>query len=105
MLQAGGVSVAEIKVGPEHRGGFGVRWFGASDFKVFSAMAEASVPTPDRELSVSLAYDKALKPGQKAYWALKAKDSSKRPVSGEAMLKIFDRSLEYYQADAGFWID
>ncbi|MBI4803058.1 MAG: hypothetical protein HY796_11095 [Elusimicrobia bacterium] len=105
MLPAGGVSLFEMKVGPEHRGGFGLRWFGASDFKVFSAMAEVNVPMPDRELSISLAYDKALKPGQKARWALKAKDSSGKPAGGEGTVRIFDRSLEYYQADAGFWAD
>ncbi|MBU2573783.1 MAG: hypothetical protein KKH28_06900, partial [Elusimicrobia bacterium] len=105
MMPAGGVSLTEIKIGPQHRGGFGLRWFGASDFKVYSAMAQADVPMPDRELSLSLAYNKTLKPGQKAFWALKAKDSSRRPVSGEGTVRIFDRSLEYYQAAAGFWGD
>ncbi|MCX5785875.1 MAG: MG2 domain-containing protein [Elusimicrobia bacterium] len=105
MIPSGGLSVVEIKVGPEHRGGFGLRWFGAGDFKVYSAMAEAEVPMRDRELSLSLDYDKTLLPGQKAEWALKAKDSFGKPVGGEGTVRIFDRSLEYYQKDAGFWSD
>ena len=104
-IPAGGVSLAEIKVGPEHRGGFGLRWFGAGGFKIYSAMAEADVPLKEKELSVSLAYDKVLKPGQKARWALKALDARGNPVNGEGTIRIFDRSLEYYQADAGFWTD
>jgi len=104
-IPAGGVSLVELKVGPEHRGGFGARWFGAGDFKIYSAMAEADVPLKDKELSVSLDYDKVLKPGQKAYWTLKARDARGRPVNGEGTVRIFDRSLEYYQADAGFWAD
>jgi len=102
-ISQGGLSLVEIKVGPRHRGGFGLRWFGAGGFKVYSAMAEAEVPMSDRELSLSLDYDKTLLPGQKARWALKAKDHLGKPVSGEGTVRIFDRSLEYYRKDAGFW--
>ena len=105
MLPAGGVSLAEVKVGRAHRGGFGLRWFGASGFKIYSAMAEADVALKDRELSLNLAYDKVLRPGQRALWALRAKDAAGKPVSGEGTVRIFDRSLEYYQKDAGFWTD
>lgn len=104
-IPSGGVSLAEVRVGPEHRGGFGLRWFGAGGFNIYSAMAGADVPPKEKELSLSLAYDKLLKPGQKANWALKARDANGRPVNGEGTVRIFDRSLEYYQADAGFWTD
>ena len=105
MLPVGGVSLAEIKVLREYRGGFGLRWFGASGFKIYSAMAEAAVPLKDRELSLNLTYDKVLKPGQKALWALKVNDAAGKPVSGEGTVRIFDRSLEYYQKDVSFWTD
>ncbi|MFA7008409.1 MAG: MG2 domain-containing protein, partial [Elusimicrobiales bacterium] len=104
-IPAGGVSLAEIKVGPEHRGGFGLRWFGAGGFKIYSAMAEADVPRREKELSLSLDYDKVVKPGQRTAWALKALDAAGRPVNGEAVVRIFDRSLEYYRTDSGFWTD
>ncbi len=104
-LRYGGLSLFSLKVGREHRGGFGLRWLGATDFKVYSAMDEADVPQKDRNLSLSLDYEKALTPGQKVSWRLNARDNSGRPASGEAMVKVFDRSLEYYGADAGFWGD
>jgi len=102
-VREGGLSILSLKVGRQHRGGFGLRWFGAAGFRVYSAMAEADVPLTDKNLSVSLDYDKALAPGQKVSWRLKALDASGRPVAGEALVKIFDRSLEYYGADEGFW--
>jgi uncharacterized protein YfaS (alpha-2-macroglobulin family) len=105
MLDEGGLSIYSLKAGREHRGGFGLRWMGASDFKVYSAMGEAAVPMKDKSVSLSLDYDKALVPGQKAAWRLKAGDSAGRPVSGEALVKIFDRSLEYYGKDGAFWGD
>ncbi len=103
MMKEGGLSLLDIKVAREHRGGFGLRWFGAGGFKVYSAMAEAKVPLKDKNISLSLDYAKVLAPGQKVSWLLKAKDLAGRPVSGEAMVKVFDRSLEYYGKDAGFW--
>ena len=104
-LREGGLSVFSLKVGSEHRGGFGLRWLGAGGFKVYSAMDGADVPLKDKNISLSLDYDKTLKPGQKASWLLKARDSAGKPASGEALVKIFDRSLEYYGSDAGFWGD
>ncbi|MDD2806082.1 MAG: MG2 domain-containing protein [Elusimicrobiales bacterium] len=103
MLPEGGLSVFSLKVGAEHRGGFGLRWFGAGGFKVYSAMSEADVPQKDKAVSLSLDYDKVLAPGQKVSWLLKAKDAAGKPVYGEALVKVFDRSLEYYGKDAGFW--
>ena len=104
-LQDGGLSIFSLKVGGAHRGGFALRWLGAGDFKVYSAMDGAEVPLKDKTISLSLDYDKALAPGQTASWLLRAKDSAGRPASGEALVKIFDRSLEYYGRDAGFWGD
>ena len=102
-LAEGGLSVYGVKVGAQHAGGFGLRWLGAGDFKFYSAVSDARVPRDDRGLSLEMDYAKVLAPGQRANWALKARDAAGRPVSGEALVKIFDRSLEYYAADAGFW--
>ncbi|HNW43786.1 MAG TPA: MG2 domain-containing protein [Elusimicrobiales bacterium] len=102
-IDKSGVSLLSFKVDASHRGGFALRWFGAGDFGVYSAMAGAAVPRADRKLSVSLAYDKTLKPGQEASWALKAADASGKPAEGEGTVRIFDRSLEYYARAAGGW--
>ena len=101
----GGLSVFTLKVGPEHRGGFGLRWLGAGGFKVYSAMADAEVPATNKNISLSLDYDKTLAPGQRAAWKVRARDAAGRPVAGEALVKVFDRSLEYYAGDAPFWAD
>jgi len=105
LIPAGGLTIAELKVDAGHKGGFALRWFGASDFTFYSGMASAAVPRKDRELKLSMKYDRALRPGQKARWTLYAKDSSGKPVSGEAAVRVFDRSLEYYAKDSGDWID
>ena len=104
-VQDGGLSVFSLKVAAPHRGGFALRWFGAGNFKVYSAMDGAEVPLKDKDLSLSLDYDKTLAPGQKVSWLLRAKDSAGKPAFGEALVKIFDRSLEYYGRDSGFWGD
>lgn len=104
-LSDGGLSLFTLKVGPQHRGGFGLRWLGAGGFKVYSAVGEADVPRTDRKVSLSLDHDPVLAPGQKALWRLRARDAAGRAVSGEALVKIFDRSLEYYGKDDAFWGD
>ncbi|PIU19284.1 MAG: hypothetical protein COT18_08305, partial [Elusimicrobia bacterium CG08_land_8_20_14_0_20_59_10] len=98
------VSVLSVKVGTAHRGGFAVRWFGAGDFNIYSAMGKASVPRTDRELKVTLPHPKALKPDARVRWTLKASDRFGKPVNGEGTVRIFDRSLEYYVSGAGSWL-
>ncbi|MCX5797707.1 MAG: MG2 domain-containing protein [Elusimicrobia bacterium] len=100
----GGVRLVSIPLTGDHKGGFSVRWFGARDFRIRSGGAAAAVPWKDRELSLKLDYDKVLKPGQKARWALSVTDRDHKPVSGEAVVRVFDRSLEYYAAAASPWL-
>ncbi|HBA60692.1 MAG TPA: hypothetical protein DCZ92_07710, partial [Elusimicrobia bacterium] len=104
LLRGGGVSVLSLKVEDAHRGGFAVRWFGAGDFNIYSAMGKASVPRKDRELDISLPHPAALEPGQKVNWTLKASDKAGRPVEGEGTVRVFDRSLEYYVSGADSWL-
>ncbi|MFA5161350.1 MAG: MG2 domain-containing protein [Elusimicrobiales bacterium] len=98
-----GAGVVDIKIGAEHAGGFALGWFGASDFRFYSASARAEVPRADRELSVTVQHEDSFSPGQKAEWKLRASDGTGRPVSGEALVKVYDRSLEYYGRDAQPW--
>ncbi|MDA8130638.1 MAG: MG2 domain-containing protein [Elusimicrobia bacterium] len=104
-VKEGGLSVFSVKVGAAHRGGFGIRWLGAGNFLVYSGMADAQVPFRNKSVSLSLDYDKAMLPGQKVSWTLRARDAAGRAVSGEARVKVFDRSLEYYAGDGGAWPD
>ncbi|MBI5240106.1 MAG: hypothetical protein HY926_06515 [Elusimicrobia bacterium] len=100
----GGVRLVSIPVTEDHKGGFSVRWFGARDFRIRSGQASAAVPWKDCELSLKLDYDKVMKPGQKVRWTISATDRDKKPVSGEAVVRVFDRSLEYYASAAGQWL-
>ncbi len=104
-VKEGGLSVFRLKVDAAHRGGFGLRWLGAGDFRVYSGMADAQVPFSNKNVSLSLDYDKVMLPGQKVSWTLRARDSAGRAVTGEARVKVFDRSLEYYAGDGGAWTD
>ncbi|MDD5628461.1 MAG: MG2 domain-containing protein, partial [Elusimicrobia bacterium] len=100
----GGVRLVSIPVTEDHKGGFTVRWFGARDFRIRSGAASAAVPWKDRELSLKLRYDKVMRPGQKVRWSLSVTDRDRKPVSGEAVVRVFDRSLEYYAAAASPWL-
>ncbi|NLO90622.1 MAG: hypothetical protein GX410_01335, partial [Elusimicrobia bacterium] len=101
----GGLRVLEIPVEREHVGGFAVRWFGASDFKIYSGQELVDVPRPEKDLSVSLDAPKTQEPGSQANWLLTVKDSQGRPVQGEALVKVYDRSLEYYASAEASWLD
>jgi len=99
----GGVRILSVPVTEDHKGGFTLRWFGARDFRIRAGQAQVAVPWKDRELSLKLAHDKVMKPGQKVHWTLSVLDRAKKPVMGEATVRVFDRSLEYYAAAAGPW--
>ena len=105
VFKEGGLHMLEIPVAPEHRGGFAVRWFGASDFKIYSGEALVEVPRPEKELTVSLDAPKAMEPGAQARWTLSVKDKDGKPADGEALVKVYDRSLEYYAGGGGSWLD
>jgi uncharacterized protein YfaS (alpha-2-macroglobulin family) len=100
---SGGVQVVEVAVTDDHKGGFTARWFGAKDFKIRSGQVRVDVPWKDRELFVKLRHDAVMKPGQKVRWALSVSDRAGKAVAGEAAVRVYDRSLEYYAGAAGAW--
>lgn len=104
VLDGGGIQVLTLPVTEDHKGGFTVRWFGARDFKIRSGQAHVDVPWSDRELSVKLKHDAVMKPGQKVHWSLSVLDHDKRGIDGEAVVRVFDRSLEYYAKAMAPWI-
>ncbi|MBI5209336.1 MAG: hypothetical protein HY927_05110 [Elusimicrobia bacterium] len=103
VLDGGGVRVIDVPVTQDHKGGLWLRWFSARDFKVDSAQTSLQVPWRDKELAVGLEHDKVLRPGQKASWRLSVSARDKKPVAGEAVVRIFDRSLEYYMEAEKPW--
>ncbi|MBI4348247.1 MAG: hypothetical protein HY553_15505 [Elusimicrobia bacterium] len=101
---AGGVRVLTVPVRADHKGGFTVRWFGAKDFRVRSGQARVEVPWKDKELRVKLDLPAAVKPGERLRGGLTVRDSTGKPVAGEALVRVYDRSLEYYAAAEGSWL-
>lgn len=93
-----GVSVYTVPVTSADRGGMSLRWFGASDYKMYTAAESFEVPYDNKELNVTLAGPETVKPGQKAVWKLTAKDAAGFGVQGQASVTVYDKSLDYYAA-------
>ncbi len=96
IVNTGGVSVVAVPVKEEHRGGFDISFFGVSDYKTYSAQAKIDVPRNNSELTLKLNTPEKVKPGEKVSWTLEAKDYKNNPVNGEATVRVYDRSLDYY---------
>lgn len=100
VLEGVGPRLISIKLDERHKGGITLRWFGVKDFGVRAGQAGVAVPWKDKELKASLAIPKILRPGQKSVARISALDAAGRPALGEATLRMYDRSLEYYAKGA-----
>ena len=91
------VRTIEIPVTADMKGGFTVRWFGVKGLDVLYGEAAAAVPWSEKNLSLALEpFKDKLLPGEKASWGVKIKNAAGKPVAGEALVLMYDRSLEYY---------
>ncbi|MFA6583442.1 MAG: alpha-2-macroglobulin family protein [Elusimicrobiaceae bacterium] len=97
MLRVSGPAVYKMKVDSELKGGFAFRWFAMKNFEFLCAQAPVKVPWRDKELSVKFEYTEKNKPGQKVDWSVSVADYEGKPVNAEALVRVFDRSLEYYE--------
>lgn len=91
-----GVNILTVPVENEYRGGFGVRWFGASDYQAFQNSAFADVPYDNKKLTLTWQGAPSVLPGQRVNWALSAKDVTGAPVEGQASITVYDKALDYY---------
>lgn len=91
-----GVSIYTLPIKNEWRGGIVVRWFGASNYQVYDDSVSLNIPYDNKELAFQAAVPATLKPGQKVNWQLSAKNASGSPVNAQAMLRVYDKSLDYY---------
>ncbi len=90
--------VFEYTVKPTDRGGIALRWFGVDQYQIFQAGTTLQVPFDNKELTVTLDNPEKAIPGQNAAWTILAKDKNARPVSGQASISVYDKSLDYYAA-------
>ena len=97
-LQPGGVSIYTIPVLKTDRGGLAVAWFGASDYTFYNDSVSFAVPFDNQELSVSLKTPDVAKSGQPVTATITAKNAQQKPVTGQASLTVYDKSLDYYAA-------
>jgi len=98
------VRVWTVPVGDKQAGGFTARWIGVAGLDAVGGDVNVNVPRKDKELSVKLVgKPDALEPGQSAKWSVEVKDKNGRTVDGEALVTIFDRSLELYAKQSHYW--
>lgn len=97
-LQPGGVSIYAIPVLKTDRGGLAVAWFGASDYTFYKDSGSFTVPFDNQELSVTLKTPEVAKSGQPVTATITAKNAQQKPVTGQASLTVYDKSLDYYAA-------
>ena len=93
----GGVSVYTLPVQNAWRDGVSLRWFGASDYRLYQATASLAVPHDDRALSVHMQVPEQVLPGQAVRWQLKAKDARGNAIDGQALVRVYDKALDYYR--------
>ena len=103
-LPGTGIRIFEFPLTSIYKGGFALRWFGVKNYHVRSGQVIIRVPWKEKNLTADLHYDKKLAPGQKITWWLEAKDIDGKPVTGEALVSMFDRSLEYYMQFGASWL-
>ncbi len=95
-----GAGIYALPIQNEWRGGVYLRWFGAGDYRFYTAQTFIDVPFDNKELSLTAAIPAEVKPGQKVSWELSAKNASGAPVQGQASVRIYDKSLDYYASSA-----
>ncbi|MDE2292946.1 MAG: hypothetical protein KGL53_12765, partial [Elusimicrobia bacterium] len=100
-LRGKGPHLFTFPVDARCEGGVTVRWFGVKDYRVRGGQVSLAVPRRDKLLTARLSGAEELEPGQRAAWKLTARDARGRAVDGEAALRMYDRSLEYYAKGLG----
>jgi uncharacterized protein YfaS (alpha-2-macroglobulin family) len=99
------VRLIEIPVTERMKGGFSLKWFGVRQLAFHFGQENISVPWSEKQLDVALEpFDSDLKPGGEYTWGVSLKDSKSKPVGGEVLALMYDRSLEYYVAGHSRWL-
>ncbi|RPJ07000.1 MAG: hypothetical protein EHM28_08710 [Spirochaetaceae bacterium] len=100
------VQTIDIPVTAQMKGGFAVRWFGVKDIDIYHGETLISVPWSEKKLTIALdPFSKDLAPGEKPSWGIQAKDPAGNAINAEALVFMYDRSLEYYGRQYGRGFD
>ena len=95
---SGGVSIYTLPIENEWRGGVGLRWFGASNWKTYNGSTFINIPYDNKELHLSATIPENVKPAQKVNWPITLTDARGAAVNGQATVRIYDKALDYYAA-------
>ena len=94
------VTLIEIPITEEHRGGFGVTLTAVRDHQVMSYNQSVFVPWDNKELSVSFStFRDLLKPGGKEKWTVKVTGPAGKDTAvsaAEVLSYMYDRSLDLF---------
>lgn len=99
-LTGAGAGVYSLPIQEGWRGGVYLRWFGASDYKFYTAQTFINVPFDNKELSLHIDVPAAVKPAEKVSWSVTAKNAAGAPVQGQLSARVYDKSLDYYASSA-----
>ncbi|MCD8350721.1 MAG: MG2 domain-containing protein [Planctomycetaceae bacterium] len=91
-----GSEVVEIPVGVADQPNFFCEAITIHDGRLYSETREIFVPPADKTLNVDITPDKeSYTPGEKATFTLRISDDDGRPVVGQCVVSVYDRSVEY----------
>lgn len=93
-----GVGIYTLPIQSQWRGGVYVRWFGASDYQLYNAQTFINVPFDNKALTLHIDVPPAVKPGEKVTWPVQIKNAAGAAVNGQASVRVYDKSLDYYAA-------
>lgn len=91
-----GAGIYSLPIQNDWRGGVYLRWFGAGDYRFYTAQTFVDVPYDNKALSLDTAVPAAVKPGSRENWKVTVKDASGNAVNAQASVRVYDKSLDYY---------
>lgn len=100
-----GIKIHHLPITLSHRGGITLRWYGVYQNRLRGGDARIAVPWDDRKLTLKLITGATPKPGAKVTWHLELRDPQGKPVEGESLVRVVDRSLEAYAKLPEPWVE
>ena len=99
-ITGAGVGVYTLPIQDDWRGGVHLRWFGAADYRFYTAQTFIDVPFDNKELTLHIDVPAAVKPAEKTAWNVSLKNAAGQNVQGQLSARVYDKSLDYYASSA-----
>ncbi|MDR0646170.1 MAG: hypothetical protein LBG46_04220 [Elusimicrobiota bacterium] len=92
-----GPSILELPVLANYNGGFNINWFSVYNYQNYGGSLSLAVPTRNKKLDIKINAPAAVEPGAEVKADIEIKDEHGAPVSGQALISVYDKSLDYYR--------